>query len=504
MRKMRRYRDFLIEELADRDKALSFLEVLLEEYEKDPDGAALYYGFSAAVEAQGGVQKFAMKTHSTPQAVSDALLSKDEIQIAELLKKQVLARRGKDKNIAQNEALPKWKKVFISEVAKVVTGKTPPTAVKSNYDGKVPFVSPADLGSTKYIQCAQKTLSIKGSKLSPVIPAGSTLFTCIGSTIGKTGIASIELRTNQQINSAIPNNIDEEYLYYALSFISPKIKKLAAVQAIPIINKTGFENQIIRIPECRNIQKAIASLLEKWDTAIEKTEALIEAKEKRFKWLLKTLISDQQDNPEWQKVKLKDACEVIVSPVDKKTVDGELPVKLCNYTDVYYNNTIDSKINFMAATAKPREIEKFSIVTDDVIITKDSETPDDIGVPAYVKETIDNLLCGYHLTILRPKKQAIGQYVCYALTSPRVKYDFYRFANGITRFGLTTESYQKIKIPLPLPHKQKRIANILDTAKEEVKFLEQLAEQYRTQKRGLMQKLLTGKWRVKPNTKARM
>ena len=499
MRQMIDFRDYLIEKFSDIDKALSFLEVALEECEKDPDGAALYYGFSAAVEAQGGVQKFALKTHSTPQAVSDALLSKDEIQIAELLKKQILVRRGKEKDIAQNEVLPKWKKVVISEVATVVTGKTPPTAVKSNYDGKVPFVSPADLGSTKYIQCAQKTLSIKGSKLSPVIPAGSTLFTCIGSTIGKTGIASIELRTNQQINSAIPNNIDEEYLYYALSFISPKIKKLAAVQAIPIINKTGFENQIIRIPECRNIQKAIASLLETWDTAIEKIEALIAAKEKRFKWLLKTLISDQQDNPEWQQVKLVDACEVIVSPVDKKTVDGELPVKLCNYTDVYYNNAIDSKINFMAATAKPREIEKFSIITDDVIITKDSETPDDIGVPAYVKETIDNLLCGYHLTILRPKKQTIGKYVCYALTSPRVKYDFYRFANGITRFGLTIESYQKIKIPLPPPLEQKRIANILDTAKEEVEFLKQLAEQYRTQKRGLMQKLLTGEWRINSN-----
>ena len=81
MSKMRRYRDFLIEELADRDEALSFLEVALEEHEKDPDAAALYYGFSVAVEAQGGVQKFALKTHSTPQAVSDALLSKDETQI---------------------------------------------------------------------------------------------------------------------------------------------------------------------------------------------------------------------------------------------------------------------------------------------------------------------------------------------------------------------------------------------------------------------------------------
>ena len=279
------------------------------------------------------------------------------------------------------------------------------------------------------------------------------------------------------------------------------IEKIKARSAQPGANAKDFASFKISLPTFPE-QKAIASLLAKWDTAIEKIEALIEAKEKRFKWLLKTLISDQQDNPGWRQVRLEDACEVIVSPVDKKTVDGELPVKLCNYTDVYYNNAIDSKINFMAATAKPREIEKFSIITDDVIITKDSETPDDIGVPAYVKETIDNLLCGYHLTILRPKKQTIGKYVCYALTSPRVKYDFYRFTNGITRFGLTTESYQKIKIPLPPPPEQKRIANILDTAKEEVEFLKQLTEQYRTQKRGLMQKLLTGKWRVKnKNTK---
>lgn len=165
----------------------------------------------------------------------------------------------------------------------------------------------------------------------------------------------------------------------------------------------------------------------------------------------------------WREVRLKDACDIIVSPVDKKTIDGELPVRLCNYTDVYYNNAIDSKIDFMTATAKPLEIERFSLIEGDVIITKDSETPDDIGVPAYVKETIDNLLCGYHLAILRPKKQTIGKYVCYALASPRVKYDFYRFANGITRFGLTTESYQNIKILLPPLYQQKAIVSLLET-----------------------------------------
>lgn len=284
------------------------------------------------------------------------------------------------------------------------------------------------------------------------------------------------------------------FLYYLL--LELNLKKMGLQSGVPGLNRNDVHKMKIQFPPLPE-QKAIVSLLEKWDTAIEKTEALIAAKEKQFKWLLKTLISDQQDNPEWRKVKLGDACKVITSPVDKKTVDGELPVKLCNYTDVYYNNAIDSRISFMTATAKPQEIEKFSIIKDDVLITKDSETPDDIGVPAYVKETIDNLLCGYHLTTLRPKKQTIGKYICYALTSPRVKNDFYRFANGITRFGLTTESYQKIKIPLPLLPEQTRIANILDTAREEIEFLKRLAETYHTQKRGLMQKVLTGEWKVK-------
>ena len=318
------------------------------------------------------------------------------------------------------------------------------------------------------------------------------------------------------VPAVVVDDLDNVICGYHLALLRPKQNEIDGIFFAKELARDRVSNQFSRVANgatrfgltldaVRNVkvnvpplpeQKKIARILGTWDQAIDLTERLIKAKEKRFKWLLKTLISDQQDNPEWRKVKLVDACEVIVSPVDKKTVDGELPVKLCNYTDVYYNNAIDSKINFMAATAKPREIEKFAIITDDVIITKDSETPDDIGVPAYVKETIDDLLCGYHLTILRPKKQTIGKYMCYALTSPRVKYDFYRFANGITRFGLTKESYQKIKIPLPLFPEQKRIANILDTAKEEVEFLNQLAEQYRTQKRGLMQKLLTGKVRV--------
>ena len=158
----------------------------------------------------------------------------------------------------------------------------------------------------------------------------------------------------------ISNKFVCEYINHQVRFF----KETTGVPQLTVPQASKYHVILPSLPE----QKAIASLLETWDTAIEKTEALIAAKEKQFKWLLKTLISDQQNNPEWRKVKLEDACKVIVSPVDKKTIDGERPVKLCNYTDVYYNNSICSEIDFMAATAKPSEIEKFSIIKDDVII----------------------------------------------------------------------------------------------------------------------------------------
>ena len=407
----------------------------------------------------------------------------------------------------KNEVLPKeWRRVRLNTVASVKTGPFGAQLHQHDYiqSNGTPIVTVEHLSERGLIHKNLPLVSYHDKqRLSQyIIQEGDIVFSRVGSVDRSALVSKDEdgwlfsgrlLRVRPKRSDVYSSYLN--YFFHTRKF-RHHMKSIAVGGTMPSINTNILSNVIVHLPSVDE-QKAIASLLETWDTAIEKTEALIAAKEKQFKWLLKTLIIDQQDNPEWRKVTLEDACEIIVSPVDKKTVDGELPVKLCNYTDVYYNNTIDSKIDFMTATAKPLEIEKFSLIEGDVIITKDSETPDDIGVPAYVKESIDNLLCGYHLAILRPKKHTIGEYVCYVLISPRVKYDFYRFANGITRFGLTMESYQKIKISLPLLPEQKRIVNLLDTARKEVEVLKKLTEQYRTQKRGLMQKLLMGKWRLK-------
>ena len=182
--------------------------------------------------------------------------------------------------------------------------------------------------------------------------------------------------------------------------------------------------------------------------------------------------------------------KVITSPVDKNTLPDEIPVFLCNYIDVYYNSTITGDMQFMEATATKNEIDRFSLRPNDVVITKDSESADDIGVPTYIQSIRKNLLCGYHLAILRPKKNVDGKFLSFALTHPRASYDFYRYANGITRFGLTNEVYRKVKIPLPSLPEQKAIADLLSTWDEAIEKTERLIQAKEANLKGHIQRTM--------------
>jgi type I restriction enzyme S subunit len=171
----------------------------------------------------------------------------------------------------------------------------------------------------------------------------------------------------------------------------------------------------------------------------------------------------------WKTMRLKYAALVQPSNVDKKSHEDELPVLLCNYVDVYKNNFIDASINFMEATAKKAEIEKFKLKIGDVIITKDSETPEEIAVPALVKIEKDNLICGYHLTQIRSdNKLLVGSYLFYHFLSKDFNSNFEKSANGVTRFALSTDTIDGVHVLLPEIAEQTAIANFLDKKTAEI------------------------------------
>ena len=134
-------------------------------------------------------------------------------------------------------------------------------------------------------------------------------------------------------------------------------------------------------------------------------------------------------------------------------------------------------MDFMTATATDHEIAKCTLLKGDVVITKDSEKYDDIGVPAFIKEDIDNLLCGYHLVILRPSTGKVdGAYLFYALNTQESKHQFHANANGITRFGLRKGDIENITIPVPPISEQRAIAHILGTLDDKIELNRRMNE----------------------------
>lgn len=162
-------------------------------------------------------------------------------------------------------------------------------------------------------------------------------------------------------------------------------------------------------------------------------------------------------------IPLRHAAQVLVSNVDKKSYDGGLPVRLCNYTDVYKNHNVAPHDGLMRATATAEELARFRLRCEDSIITKDSESMDDIGIPAFVTATAHDFVCGYHLAILRPLPDVVdGRFLNWSLHSALTKAHMSSRASGMTRYGLTYGSIQDTLIALPLFAEQRRIAEFLD------------------------------------------
>ena len=165
----------------------------------------------------------------------------------------------------------------------------------------------------------------------------------------------------------------------------------------------------------------------------------------------------------WEVKRLKSIATYRVSNVDKVAVDDEVQIRLVNYTDVYHHDYIGPDMGLMETTATLEEVGRFSLRPGDVVITKDSEDWRDIAVPALVVESGPDLVCGYHLGILRPKKpNLLGSFLFRALQTSTVNQQFRVAATGVTRYGLPKSETEVAWLPLPSPQEQRAIADFLD------------------------------------------
>ncbi len=192
----------------------------------------------------------------------------------------------------------------------------------------------------------------------------------------------------------------------------------------------------------------IDSQTKKIKTFINKKQTFINLLKEQRQSVIDNAVTKGDDN--WSSKKLKYISDLRFSNVNKHTIDGEKLVRLCNYTDVYKNEYIIDSMSLMIASASDSEIEKFKVLKGDIIVTKDNETAEDIAVPTYVRENLDNVVCGYHLAMIRAdESQVLGEYLYRTFQSKKINSHFRVRATGVTRVGLSLGDITGVYIPFP-------------------------------------------------------
>ena len=169
--------------------------------------------------------------------------------------------------------MAEWRRIKVADIGNVVTGKTPKTNNSDYYGGKMPFLTPSDDMSIKYVRDTKKHLTEEGkmSVKNAVIPENSICVSCIGSDLGKVVITTEETVTNQQINSIIVNGsqFDINYIYYSMVELGKILNFHSKTStAVPIVNKSSFSQYEISCPDLY-IQRKIGDVLSKLDEKIE-------------------------------------------------------------------------------------------------------------------------------------------------------------------------------------------------------------------------------------------
>jgi len=361
---------------------------------------------------------------------------------------------------------------------KLISGQHIESA-NANTDGiGVPYLTgPADfIGKKAY--ATKHTVSPK-----VCCDKNDILITVKGSGTGSIAIADQKYCISRQLMAIRCEMIDPIFTQYLIEN-NERIFNSNAAGLIPGMSRIDVLN--LKVPEIQlPEQKAIADLLSTWDEAIEKTERLILAKKKRFKQLLNDLIFLPSMAEKWNHVKAKSLFKE-----RKESYRGDLLLlSITNGEGVIPRDETNRKDSSNEDKSKYLRICPGDIGYNTMRMWQ--------GVSAL--STIEGIVSPAY-TICIPGEKLYPQFVAYLFKMPFMIHRFYRYSQGLTSdtWNLKYPNFCEVQMPNPSWEEQQQIAETLNSAKKEIDLLKQLLEKYKSQKRGLMQKLLTYSWRVKP------
>jgi type I restriction enzyme S subunit len=390
---------------------------------------------------------------------------------------------------------------MLEELAQRVTGHTPNRGKPEYWDGGVRWLSLADSDRLDRgsISRTAKEISREGIRHSSarLLPAG-TVVMLRDAGVGKSAILGTEMAVSQHfVGWVCGDGLDNQYLYYWLLGNREYFERMAFGSTIVTIGMPFFRRLSLGLPPLPE-QRKIAMIFSTWDRAIEQTEMLIEAKERLKKGLMQQLLTGRLRFPQfagtpWQTCRLGELFERVTRTVGD-TPDVE-PL------------SITARVGFVRQRDKFSKVIAGKQITDYILLYR--------GEFAYNKGNSDAYPQGCVHRLAECERGAVPHvYFCFRANSPDVDPDFYVFYfshgmlnpqlsrlinSGVRNDGLLNlpaDAFFRMTVLVPPLPEQKRIARVLNACRSDISLLRRNLDALRQQKRGLMQKLLTGEVRV--------
>ena len=278
------------------------------------------------------------------------------------------------------------------------------------------------------------------------------------------------------------SNLLANFASYYLNTIGRKsLNRLGQGNAIVHIYSKFLKTVTITLPPLPE-QKAIASLIEQWDTASEKTEALIAAKKHQFKWLRSSLIGNSKITTANRFGNLLSESRIIDRRNDpRRRITVRLHLKGVKIRK-YRGNEIEGATQHFVR-------KKGQLIYGTQNVSR--------GAIGIIPATLDGYCSSKDIPAFDIADNVCSDWLFWYMSRPSFYEKLAYFATGSGSKRLHPSDLFKVAIGLPSTSEQQRVAKILNTNHREIELLQKQAQQYRSQKRGLMQKLLTGEWRIR-------
>ncbi|HZG51289.1 MAG TPA: restriction endonuclease subunit S [Pyrinomonadaceae bacterium] len=403
--------------------------------------------------------------------------------------------------MANSETTP-WEKVRLGQIARISSGGTPSRNVSEYWNGAIPWITTSKI-NFGVISEADEFITEHGLKSSAakVFTKGTLLMAMYGqgATRGRVGILGIDAAINQACASIeLEDKTSSEFLFYFLAYNYEQIRKLGHGGNQANLNGELIRSIEILLPPYKE-QIGIATILRQWDRAISRTGTLIAAKVKRKRGLMQQLLTGKRRFPKfadraWEELKLSDVFE----RVTRKNNEGNT-----NVVTVSAQRGFVKQNEFFNRLVASENLDGYFLIKE--------------GEFCYNKSYTNNYAWGATKRLKGFEKAVVTTlYICFRVKDEASHsgdfleqlFEACLLDKGLTKIAheggrahgllnVTPSDFFNLVITIPSYDEQVAIAQILQTADREIDLLKKQLDALKRQKRGLMQKLLTGQIRVK-------